>query len=70
MTPRPRLDLMAYCVPFALGCALAQSAMDVWAWGHCVNSRGGLTCRVLKSDARSSLTAAVALALGIAYRQK
>ena len=70
MTPRTRLDLISCCVLFALGCALAQAAMDIWAWGNCVNSRGGLACRVLKVDAGTSLTAAGALALGIAFRRK
>lgn len=68
--PRIRLDLMSFCVLFALGCALARTAMDVWAWAHCLNSHGGLACRVFKADATASFAAATALALGIAYRRK
>lgn len=70
MTPQTRLDLISCCVLFALVCALARAAMDVWAWAHCLNSHGGLTCRVFKADAAASLTAATTLALGVAYRQK
>lgn len=70
MTPQTRLDLMSCCVLFALVCVLARTAMDVWAWTHCVNSRGGLACRVFKADATASFTAATTLALGVAYRQK